>query len=95
MQAQQNASGESFAARPAIEPRRVLLTISQFAERNPAFSQSALRNLVFKAEEREGANGKIPSNGLIEAGAIVRIGRKVLVDEARFFEWVELINARG
>lgn len=83
------------AVRQVIEPRRVLLTISQFSERNPAFSQSALRNLVFKADEREGANGKISGNGLIEAGALIRIGRKVLIDEDRFFAWVDAQNERG
>jgi hypothetical protein len=35
------------------------------------------------------SKGDIPGNGLIEAGAIIRIGRKVLIDEACFFEWVE------
>ena len=83
------------AARPAIEPRRQLSTIHLFSERHPIFTPSALRNLVFKAEERDGANGKIPGNGMLEAGAIVRIGRKVLIDEDRFFEWVDKLNARG
>lgn len=83
------------AVRQIVEPRRVLLTISQFSDRNPAFSQSAMRNLAFKADEREGANGKIPGNGLIEAGALIRIGRKVLIDEDRFFAWVDAQNERG
>lgn len=37
---------------------------------------SALRYMIFKANE----------NGL--AGAILRIGRRVLIDEAAFFSWV-------
>ena len=61
----------------------------QFAERNPAFSQAAIRNLIFKADPGHSSKGDIPGNGLIEAGAIIRIGRKVLIDEACFFEWVE------
>lgn len=92
MQAQQNASSEHIAATKA--PRAVF-TVAQFAERNPAFSPAALRNLIFKADEREGANGTIQGNGLLEAGAIIRIGRKVLIDEARFFDWVDKQNARG
>lgn len=92
MQAQQNAISENSTATKA--PRAVF-TVAQFAERNPAFSQSALRNLIFKAEEREGANSTIAGNGLLEAGAIIRIGRKILIDEARFFEWVESQNTRG
>lgn len=92
MQAQQNASGENSAA---TKTPRAVFTVAQFADLHPAFSQSALRNLIFKAEDREGAAGIIPGNGLAKAGAIVRIGRKILIDEARFFEWVESQNARG
>jgi hypothetical protein len=89
MQTQNETSSLLRSAHLSADNRRVVLTVSQFSERNPAFSESALRNLIFKADERLGANGPIPSNGLIEAGAIVRIGRKVLIDEARFFDWIE------
>lgn len=64
-------------------------TVAQFAKRNRAFTEPAIRNLVFKADARESTRGTIPGNGLIEAGAIVRIGRKVLLNEGRFFAWVE------
>jgi hypothetical protein len=77
---------------PTSEPRPVLSTVTQFSERNPAFSPAALRNLVFKAGPRLSSNGEVPGNGLIECGAILRIGRKVLIDEARFFEWVRRQN---
>ena len=70
-------------------PTRPVFTVRQFAERNPAFSQAAIRNLVFKADPGHSSKGDIPGNDLIEAGAIIRIGRKVLIDEACFFEWVE------
>lgn len=76
------------AAYPEI-PRPVYLTVEQFSQRNPAFTPAALRNLIFKADERQSTKGTIPGNGLIEAGAIVRIGRKVLIVESRFFDWVE------
>lgn len=94
MQTQSNAEASLNAAYPSTELRRVVLTVRQFNQRNPAFSESALRNLIFKADERQGANGPIPANGLIEAGALIRIGRKVLIDEARFFEWVEAQQKR-
>ena len=52
------------------------------------FTQSVLRHLIFNAEERVGSGGtKIPGNGL--ASAIVRIGRKVLIDLDRFDDWIE------
>ena len=65
------------------------LTVRQFSERNPAFTEPSVRNLIFKADPRESSLGTIRGNGLIEAGAIVRIGRKVLISEQRFFAWVE------
>ena len=94
----QQATGATAAlnaAYPSTEQRRVVLTVHQFNQRNPAFTESALRNLIFKADERLGANGTIPANGLVESGAIIRIGRKVLIDEDRFFEWMEAQNKRG
>ena len=63
-------------------------TIPQFCSDNPAFTQAAMRGLIFKAEPRITHEGTKPGNGLIEAGAIIRIGRRVLIDEAKFFEWV-------
>ena len=63
-------------------------TIPQFCNDHPASSQSAMRGLIFKAEQRITHEGTKPGNGLIEAGAIIRIGRRVLIDEAKFFAWV-------
>ncbi len=52
------------------------------------FTQSVLRHLIFNAEERVGSGGTvIPGNGL--ASAIIRIGRKVLIDLDRFDAWIE------
>jgi hypothetical protein len=68
--------------------RPIYLTVDQFSERNPAFTAPALRNLIFKAGERECSRGPIAGNGLAEAGAIIRLGRRVLLDEAKFLAWV-------
>lgn len=65
-----------------------LKTVPRFSDDNPSFTQAALRALIFKAEPRITHEGTKPGNGLIEAGAIIRIGRRVLIDEAKFFEWV-------
>lgn len=54
------------------------LTVRRFAEQDPNFSANALRWLIF--------NGA--SNGLQDSGAIVRIGRRVLIDRERFYTWV-------
>jgi hypothetical protein len=74
-------------------PHPVLLTVRQFAEKHPAFQQGSLRNLIFLAENRNTSKGKIAGNGLDIA--LVRIGRKLLIDEAKFFNWVEAQQGGG
>lgn len=75
------------AAYPALLQPRTLLTVRQFAEKHPAFSQGSLRNLIFLAESRKTSQGRIAGNGLDVA--LVRVGRKVLIDEAKFFSWID------
>jgi len=68
---------------------RDLLTVAQFSERRPAFTQAALRNLILNCTDRYNSRGEcIPGNGLAEASAIVRVGRRVLIDEGAFFAWI-------
>jgi hypothetical protein len=55
-----------------------LLTVKQFNQKHPAFPIGGLRHQIFHEHE----------NGLSEAGAIVRIGRKVLINEERYFAHV-------
>ena len=43
-----------------------------------ALAMGGLRDWIFKENE----------NGLAESGAIIRVGRKVLIDEDKFFEWL-------
>lgn len=57
-------------------------TVKQFPTKYPAYTTGGLRSLIFNEH----------SNGLAKSGAIVRIGRKVLIDEAKFFAWVESQN---
>ncbi len=66
---------------------RILLSVRQFSDKHPAFSQGSLRNLIFLAEDRNTSKGVIHGNGLDVA--LVRIGRKLLIDEVRFFQWIE------
>jgi hypothetical protein len=76
-----------------IEQRPNYKTVEQFSNGNPCFTPSSLRNLIFKADERQSTNGVIAGNGLLEVGAIVRVGRKVLINEDRFYQWIESQNA--
>ena len=56
-------------------------------------TSGAWRALIFNADTRKTSKGTIKGNGLIEAGVIRRVGRRVLVNPARFFAWVEAQGA--
>jgi len=55
-----------------------LLTVKQFSLKHQAFPPGGLRHHIFN--ER--------SNGLSKSGAIIRVGRKVLINEEKFFNWL-------
>jgi hypothetical protein len=59
-------------------------TVKQFAESHPAFTVGSLRALIFNSN----------TNGLTESGAVVRINRRVLLNEPKFFDWVDGGNKR-
>lgn len=62
---------------------RTLLTFRAFAEKNPAFPESSLRHLRFNQSQ----------NGF--ASAFIEIGRRVLIDEERFFFCVDQLQESG
>ncbi len=68
-----------------------LATIERAAEifADAGETPSAIRANVFKAADRYNSRGeKIPGNGLAAAAAIVRRGRKVLIDLDRYGAWL-------
>ncbi len=54
-----------------------LIPVPEWPNAHPWPSESGLRHLIFHADK----------NGFDKA--VRRIGRRILIDEARFFEWVE------
>jgi hypothetical protein len=87
-QVEQSGQIELAAAHWVDKPRD-LFTVEQFAERRSAWTAAAIRNLILNAEDRINSRGeRIAGNGLAEAGAIVRVGRRVLIDEQAFFRWI-------
>lgn len=60
-----------------------IYSLSQFSDKHPAFSVSALRQLRFYMK----------SNGF--ESAFLTLGRKVLIDEEKFFECLECVNGKG
>lgn len=74
---------------------RTYYTVDQMSElpEFQMFSKSALRHLIFNSRPRPSASGgKLPGNGLVEAGAIVRIGRRILIDIDSFRNWLGTHN---
>ena len=55
-----------------------LKTVSQFSKEYPAFPIGGLRWQIFNEDK----------NGLKASGAIMRVGRKVLINVDRYFDWL-------
>ena len=69
----------------AIQAAWIYLTVKQFCEAYPAFKIGGVRGLIFAENQ----------NGLAKSGAIVRMGRKVLIKPSAWFNWVESQNQGG
>jgi len=91
---QQRVTAENQVPTQQASTRQTFYTVEQFSRYQPAFTDAALRNLIFKANSRFSTKGEIKGNGLIECGAIIRIGRKVLIHGDKFLEWVQQNGGR-
>ena len=60
-----------------------LFTVNDYTKRRPAFTKGGLRHLFFHQGE-----------DLEKAGAIVRFGSRILIDDAAFLAWLKAGNAR-
>jgi hypothetical protein len=54
-------------------------SVNQLVQKQPAFTVGGLRAWIFNEK----------TNGLADSGAIVRIGKKLLINEEKFFAWIE------
>lgn len=59
-----------------------LYTVKQFSKEQRVFTEGSLRNMIFLKEE----------NGLAESGAILKYGKKILIDKEKFIAWFNKIN---
>ena len=66
-----------------------LRTVRQMSERHPGFNEGGLRSLIFQSKPRKTSRGTIQGNGMAAGGVLVRLGRKVLIDEVKFFQWLD------
>ena len=65
------------------ENQTELYSVKSYTERRPAFTQGGLRHLFFHQGEE-----------LEKAGAIVRFGARILIDDSAFLAWLKAGNAR-
>lgn len=63
-----------------LSSKRHLQTVKQFCETHPAFTPGGLRWLLFNRD----------INGLERA--VVKVGRRVLIDKDKFFDWLDERN---
>jgi len=69
-----------------LEPNRAstrLSTVPQFASQHGGLTLGGLRHMLFHLGRE-----------LEDAGVVVRFGRRILIDEARFLEWLRAGNGR-
>lgn len=59
-------------------PEQELHTIEQLCDRERAFRIGGVRWMVFNRD----------SNGLEKSGALIRVGRRVLIDRPKFLAWL-------
>jgi len=70
---------------------RKLATVANAARifESTGATTASIRAHIFKAEDRFNSRGeRIPGNGLAATGAIIRQGRKILIDVERYGTWL-------
>ncbi|MEI6270567.1 MAG: hypothetical protein WCP01_16950 [Methylococcaceae bacterium] len=72
-------------ANKPIKPANIYFTVPQLSKRHAAFSNGCLRWIIYNAK----------TNGLEDSGALIRIGRKIIIDEALFLRWVKAQAQNG
>lgn len=82
---------------PTIDDHERFMTVKRLVQL-PAYrgwlTEASVRHLIFAARPRLNSKGvALPTNGLERA--IVKIGRKVLIDRDEFERWVELHRLSG
>ena len=74
---------------PASTPWLVTVDVLATIFSDAGKTQSAIRADIFKADDRVSSRGdQIAGNGLAAHGAVIRRGRKVLLDVHRYGNWL-------
>ena len=67
------------ATAPLPTPSRTVLTVKQLAEQQPGLTEGGIRWDLFNRDH----------NGLVESGAVMRRGRKILIDPDLYLDWLK------
>ena len=79
----------ALAATGASHPWLVTVYVAAEIFADAGKTPSAIRADIFKAEDRLNSRGeRIAGNGLASHGAVIRRGRKVLLDVRRYGNWL-------
>jgi len=75
----------------SISCPQVLCSVAQLSSKHPAFTENSVRSMIYASKPRKRSASKngladLPGNGL--AHAIIKLGRRVLIDEQAFLQWV-------
>lgn len=60
----------------------MLLSIKQFCERHPAYTEKGMRRRIDRKNDY----------GLADSGSVLRDGAKIMIDEERFLAWLDAKN---
>lgn len=75
-----------------IVPIKTMVTRPPYCD---FLTESAMRQHVHNSQHRYNSRGELISgNGLLEAGVIIRVGRRVLINLDKFDEWLLNQNPR-
>jgi hypothetical protein len=66
------------ATAPLPTPSRTVVTVEQLAEMHAALTRGGIRWDLFNRDH----------NGLVASGAIIRRGRKILIDPELYLDWL-------
>ncbi len=82
---------ETALSTPALLPQQIFFPVKEFVTL-PEFAfltESSIRHLLFNSRTRYSTSGEtVLGNGLAESGAIIRVGRRILIDVHKFREWL-------
>ncbi len=64
-----------------------LIPVTEWNQHHEWPPQGGLRHLIFHTKDRKNSSGQTTQRNGLDV-ALVRVGRRILIDEAKFFKWL-------